>query len=64
MPQSIEEITQRVRKAGEFIPLLNKEIKKIIVGQDYLTERLILSLITGEHILLEGVPGFSQKLLL
>ena len=28
MPQSIEEITQRVRKAGEFIPLLNKEIKK------------------------------------
>jgi len=37
MPQSIEEITQRVRKAGEFIPLLNNEIKKIIVGQDYLT---------------------------
>ena len=60
MPQSIEEITQRVRKAGEFIPLLNNEIKKIIVGQDYLTERLILSLITGEHILLEGVPGLAK----
>ena len=60
MPQSIEEITQRVRKAGEFIPLLNNEIKKIIVGQDYLTERLVLSLITGEHILLEGVPGLAK----
>ena len=60
MPQSIEEVTQRVRKAGEFIPLLNNEIKKIIVGQDYLTERLILSLITGEHILLEGVPGLAK----
>ena len=60
MPQSIEEITQRVRKAGEFVPLLNNEIKKIIVGQDYLTERLILSLITGEHILLEGVPGLAK----
>ena len=60
MPQSIEEITQRVRKAGEFIPLLNNEIKKIIVGQDYLTERLILALITGEHILLEGVPGLAK----
>ena len=60
MPQSIEEITQRVQKAGEFIPLLNNEIKKIIVGQDYLTERLILSLITGEHILLEGVPGLAK----
>jgi len=60
MPQPIEEITQQVRKAGEFIPLLNNEIKKIIVGQDYLTERLILSLITGEHILLEGVPGLAK----
>jgi len=60
MPQSIEEITQRVRKAGEFIPLLNNEIKKVIVGQDYLTERLILALITGEHILLEGVPGLAK----
>ena len=60
MPQSIEEITQRVRKTGEFIPLLNNEIKKIIVGQDYLTERLILALITGEHILLEGVPGLAK----
>ena len=60
MPQSIEEITQRVRKAGEFVPLLNNEIKKIIVGQDYLTERLILSLITGEHILLEGGPGLAK----
>jgi len=60
MPQSIEEITQRVQKDGEFIPHLNNEIKKIIVGQDYLTERLILSLITGEHILLEGVPGLAK----
>ena len=60
MSQSIDEITQRVRKAGEFIPLLTSEIKKVIVGQDYLTERLILALITGEHILLEGVPGLAK----
>ena len=60
MSETIEEITQRVRKAGEFIPPLTNEIKKIIVGQDYLTERLILALITGEHILLEGVPGLAK----
>ncbi len=60
MSKSIEEITQHVKKAGEFIPLLNKEINKVIVGQTYLTERLILALITGEHILLEGVPGLAK----
>jgi len=60
MSQTIEEITQRVQEAGKFIPLLTSEIKKVIVGQDYLTERLILALITNEHILLEGVPGLAK----
>jgi len=60
MSQSIEETTERVQKAGKFIPLLTNEIKKVIVGQDYLTERLILALITGGHILLEGVPGLAK----
>ncbi len=60
MSKSIEEATERVQKAGKFIPLLTNEIKKVIVGQDYLTERLILALITGEHILLEGVPGLAK----
>jgi MoxR-like ATPase len=60
MSQTIEEITQRVQEAGEFIPLLTSEIKKVVVGQDYLTERLILALITNEHILLEGVPGLAK----
>ena len=60
MSKTIEEITQRVQEAGEFIPLLTSEIKKVIVGQDYLTERLILALITNEHILLEGVPGLAK----
>ena len=60
MSQTIEEITQRVQEAGEFIPLLTSEIKKVMVGQDYLTESLILALITNEHILLEGVPGLAK----
>ena len=60
MTQSIEEITQQVKQAGKFIPLLINEIEKIIVGQNYLTERLILGLLTGEHILLEGVPGLAK----
>ena len=33
MSQSIEETTERVQKAGKFVPLLTNEIKKVIVGQ-------------------------------
>ena len=60
MPKTIEEITKQVKHAGEFIPSLLEEIERIIVGQKYLTERLILGLLTGEHILLEGVPGLAK----
>ena len=60
MTQPIEEITKQVKHSGEFISPLKNEIEKIIVGQSYLTERLILGLLTGEHILLEGVPGLAK----
>jgi len=60
MTQKIEEITEQVKQAGEFIPPLLKEIERVIVGQKYLTERLILGLLTGEHILLEGLPGLAK----
>ncbi|MFQ5449051.1 MAG: AAA family ATPase [Nitrospinaceae bacterium] len=60
MSQKIEEITQRVRQAAGFIPIIQKELDQVIVGQKYLTERLILGLLTGEHILLEGVPGLAK----
>ena len=60
MAQEIEEITQQVKQAAAFIPGLLTEIERVIVGQKYLTERLILGLLTGEHILLEGVPGLAK----
>jgi len=60
MTQKIEETTEQVKQAGEFIPRLLEEIERIIVGQKYLTERLILGLLTGEHILLEGLPGLAK----
>ncbi|MBT5028328.1 MAG: MoxR family ATPase, partial [Nitrospina sp.] len=43
-----------------FIPPLLQELEQVMVGQKYLTERLILGLLTGEHILLEGVPGLAK----
>ena len=60
MVQKIDEITNQVIKASGFIPPLMHELNQIIVGQKYLTERLVLGLLTGEHILLEGVPGLAK----
>ena len=60
MVQKIDEITNQVTKASGFIPPLMHELNQVIVGQKYLTERLVLGLLTGEHILLEGVPGLAK----
>jgi MoxR-like ATPase len=60
MSQKIDEITERINQASDFIPALMHELEQVMVGQKYLTERLILGLLTGEHILLEGVPGLAK----
>ena len=41
---------------------LKKEIKKVIVGQDYLIERLLIAVFCNSHVLLEGVPGLAKTL--
>ena len=60
MTQKIDEITEHVNQASAFIPSLLHELEQVMVGQKYLTERLILGLLTGEHILVEGVPGLAK----
>ena len=60
MVQKIDEITDRVNQASGFIPPLLHELYQVMVGQKYLTERLVLGLLIGEHVLLEGVPGLAK----
>ena len=60
MTYNIEEITEKVKAASGFVPAIIAEMEKVIVGQKYLIERLILGLLTGEHILVEGVPGLAK----
>jgi len=60
MVQKIDEITDRVNQASGFIPPLLHELNQVMVGQKYLIERLVLGLLTGEHVLLEGVPGLAK----
>ena len=45
-----------------WIPVLRKEIGRVIVGQRYLVDRLLVGLLTNGHVLLEGVPGLAKTL--
>jgi MoxR-like ATPase len=60
MTRNIEEITATVQQSGQFIPNMILEMERVMVGQRYLIDRLILGLLTGEHILVEGVPGLAK----
>ena len=54
---------EEVLKLLERLPLLKKEINKVIVGQDEPIEQMIIALLAGGHALLEGVPGLAKTLM-
>lgn len=60
MNAGITAINAEVQKAGAFAQPLLSEINKVIVGQKYLLERLLVGLLANGHILLEGVPGLAK----
>lgn len=58
----IKVINDKIEKHSAFIELLNKELEKVIIGQEYMLERLLIGLLCNGHILLEGVPGLAKTL--
>lgn len=58
----IKVLNEKIHEASSFVDLLNLELNKVIIGQKYMTERLIIGLLTQGHILLEGVPGLAKTL--
>ena len=51
-----------IQKESAFIDLLKMEMDKVIVGQKYMVDRLLIGLLADGHILLEGVPGLAKTL--
>lgn len=58
----ITAINEKVRKESIFIQNLVAEMEKVIVGQKYLVERLLVGLLANGHMLIEGVPGLAKTL--
>jgi MoxR-like ATPase len=62
MERTIQEINEQVRQESVFVQDLLAEIRKVIVGQDRLIQRLLIGLLADGHILIEGVPGLAKTL--
>src|SRR5205814_1890704 len=62
MNTGINAINEAVQEASAFLRPLFNELGKVIVGQTYLVERLVVGLLANGHVLLEGVPGLAKTL--
>jgi MoxR-like ATPase len=62
MNTDIQEINQKIERESAFIDLLKLELDKVIIGQSYMVDRLLIGLLSNGHILLEGVPGLAKTL--
>ena len=58
----IQEIDQRVRGESGFVRRLVEGVHRVIVGQKYMVERLLIGLFSRGHVLLEGVPVLAKTL--
>jgi MoxR-like ATPase len=58
----ITAINEKVKEESVFVAALRGELEKVIIGQRYLLDRLIIGLLANGHLLLEGVPGLAKTL--
>ncbi len=62
MSIDIQAINEKIQKESVFVEKINQEVHRVIVGQTYMVERLLIGLLCNGHILLEGVPGLAKTL--
>jgi MoxR-like ATPase len=60
--QDVRALNEMVANESAFVDELMNEIGKVVVGQTYMIERILIGLLTGGHVLLEGVPGLAKTL--
>jgi len=60
--ESIEKKNEKIIAGSGFLDKMNEEIGKVIIGQQYMIDRLMIGLLANGHVLLEGVPGLAKTL--
>ncbi len=62
MSHDVRALNEMVKKESKFVDDLMHEMGKVIVGQQDMVERVMIGMLTGGHVLLEGVPGLAKTL--
>lgn len=60
--EDIRQLNEKIGYAGRFVDNIRNEVGKVIVGQHYMMDRLLIGLLSNGHVLLEGVPGLAKTL--
>lgn len=60
MSVDIQGIKEQVLKHTDLLERIRAEVRKVLVGQDIMLSRLLIALLTGGHVLLEGLPGLAK----
>ncbi len=60
--EDIRLLNERIQHASLFIERLRGELSKVVVGQLYMVDRLMIGMLSNGHVLLEGVPGLAKTL--
>ena len=58
--QQIEETSEKIKLASEPLRQIMDEVGRVLVGQDQLVHGMLIGLLTGGHLLIEGVPGLAK----
>src|SRR5262245_795128 len=62
MTVDTRETQRRIERAGAVLEAVRKEVGRAVVGQQTMVDRLLVGLLSGGHVLLEGVPGLAKTL--
>jgi MoxR-like ATPase len=60
--EDIKQLNDKIQYQSSFIDRIRDEVGRVIVGQHYMIDRLLIGLLSNGHILLEGVPGLAKTL--
>ncbi len=62
MNPDVAQLTELIKHEGAFIKQIREEVSKVVIGQHEMIEKIIMGLLTGGHVLLEGLPGLAKTL--
>lgn len=60
--EEIKALNEQIQTSASLVERIQRELNKVIVGQQYMLDRLMIGLLSNGHVLLEGVPGLAKTL--